>query len=88
MYFAPMLTLFKNPSYSTEVMNEFVKIYLEETVQLHIGQAWDIAWHNSDKLKGEYPTENHYLQMTAQKTGVLARLAARMTCAYVRASPQ
>ena len=81
-----MLNVFNSPNYSQELKMELVKIYLEETVQLHIGQAWDIAWHNIDKLKEEYPQESHYLQMTAQKTGVLARLAARMSCAYVGAS--
>jgi geranylgeranyl pyrophosphate synthase len=86
MYFSPMLNVFNSPNYSPELKMELVKIYLEETVQLHIGQAWDIAWHNIDKLKEEYPQESHYLQMTAQKTGVLARLAARMSCAYVGAS--
>ena len=62
-----------------------MQIYLEEIVQLHVGQGWDILWHNIDKLEGEYPTQNQYLQMTAHKTGVLARLVARMICAYVDA---
>ena len=29
MYFSPMLTVFKNPTYPPEVKNELVKIYLE-----------------------------------------------------------
>ena len=53
---------------------------------LHIGQGWDILWHNTDKLEGKYPTENDYLQMTAHKTGVLARLSARLTCVYLNLS--
>lgn len=47
-----MLTIYNSPRYSAELKAELVKIYLEEIVQLHIGQAWDIAWHNTKKLKG------------------------------------
>lgn len=57
-------------------------------VQLHIGQGWDILWHNIDRLQGEYPNEQHYLQMTAHKTGVLARLSSRMVCASLGANEQ
>lgn len=53
---------------------------------LHIGQGWDILWHNVDKLEGKYPTENDYLQMTAHKTGVLARLSARLVCVHLNLS--
>lgn len=37
-------------------------------------------WHNIDKMGGRIPSEEQYLQMTAHKTGVLARLVVRMTC--------
>lgn len=53
---------------------------------LHLGQGWDILWHNIDKLKGHYPSENDYLQMTSHKTGVLARLSARLVCVYLNLS--
>lgn len=53
---------------------------------LHVGQGWDILWHNVDKLEGKYPTEDHYLQMTAHKTGVLARLSAKLVCVYLKLS--
>jgi geranylgeranyl diphosphate synthase type 3/geranylgeranyl diphosphate synthase type I len=49
---------------------------------LHIGQGWDILWHNIDKLE-KFPTENDYLQMTAHKTGVLARLSSKLVCVYL-----
>ena len=55
---------------------------------LHIGQGWDILWHNIDKLKGVYPNELDYLQMTSHKTGVLARLSARLTCTYLGLSEE
>lgn len=37
-------------------------------------------WHNIHKMEGRIPSEEQYLQMTAHKTGVLARLVVRMTC--------
>jgi geranylgeranyl pyrophosphate synthase len=85
MYYAPMLAVNSSKAYSPELKQELVQIYLEDIMQLHIGQAWDILWHNTDKLEGEYPTEAQYLQMTAHKTGALARLTTRMMCAYVKA---
>jgi geranylgeranyl pyrophosphate synthase len=85
MYYAPMLAIFSSEKYPKALKDELVQIYLEEIVQLHVGQGWDIVWHNHDKLNGEYPNEQQYLQMTSHKTGVLARLIARMMCAYVKA---
>lgn len=86
MYFAPLLSLMRSGKYTAEVMLKLNQIYTEEMVQLHIGQGWDILWHNVDKLEDKYPTELQYLQMTAHKTGVLARLSARMVCASLNAT--
>lgn len=88
MYFAPLLSLMRNGKYTPEVMLKLNQIYIEEMVQLHIGQGWDILWHNVDKLEGKYPTELQYLQMTAHKTGVLARLSSRMVCASLSATQE
>ena len=46
---------------------------------LHYGQALDITWHKGI-LKKE-PSVEEYLQMTAFKTGTLARMAARLAVA-------
>ncbi|MBN1896333.1 MAG: polyprenyl synthetase family protein [Candidatus Aenigmarchaeota archaeon] len=50
---------------------------IEEMMRIHYGQASDIAWHkgmaDADNIK-----EGEYLQMCAYKTGVLARLSARL----------
>jgi geranylgeranyl diphosphate synthase type 3/geranylgeranyl diphosphate synthase type I len=86
MYYAPMLALMRSGKYSPETLLRLNLIYQEEMVQLHIGQGWDILWHNIDRLEGQYPTEDQYLQMTAHKTGVLARLSSRMVCATLEAS--
>lgn len=85
MYYAPMMSILNSSLYRPETKTKLTKIYFEEIIQLHIGQGWDILWHNTDKLAGQFPTEGQYLQMTAHKTGVLARLTARMICAFANA---
>jgi len=47
MYFLPMLLIKNNNKYSTKVKNELYKIYIDEMVNIHMGQAWDIYWHNN-----------------------------------------
>lgn len=80
IYFLPMQQLIKKTDFSDELKYELLKIYIDEMVHIHIGQGWDIMWHNLSKTEGFVPTEEQYLQMTAHKTGVLARLVVRMTC--------
>ena len=52
MYYAPMLAIYNSASYPKALKDELVQIYLEEIVQLHVGQGWDILWHNHEKLNG------------------------------------
>ena len=49
--------------------------YVQEMINLSLGQAMDIWWHQG---KNENITIEQYLQMCAYKTGTLARLAARL----------
>jgi len=84
MYYAPMLSLLKSyeKKFSKEKILRILRVYSEEMVNIHLGQGWDIYWHNCDKI-AHIPTETQYLQMTAHKTGVLARMAARLTCEII-----
>jgi hypothetical protein len=50
MYFAPMLFLTKSGKYTKEQQHRMGMIYLEEMTSLHVGQGWDILWHNTEKL--------------------------------------
>jgi len=47
----------------------------EHMRRIHLGQAMDIAWHRDARL---VPTEEAYETMCRLKTGVLARLAAKL----------
>lgn len=86
MYFLPLLAVRKNKDkLSRDRINRLYEIYIEEMVNISLGQAMDIAWHrgtaNADNI-----TERHYLQMCAYKTGTLARMAARMAAVVAGAN--
>jgi geranylgeranyl pyrophosphate synthase len=78
MYYLPLLALMeKNVNLPAEKLRDVYEVYVQEMINLSMGQAMDIAWHrglaNADNLG-----EEDYLQMCAYKTGTLARMAAKM----------
>jgi len=78
MYYLPLLPLMvQRTKISTEIQRDIYEIYVQEMINLSMGQAMDISWHrgaaNADALG-----EEDYLQMCAYKTGTLARMAAKM----------
>jgi len=86
MYFLPLLAVIKNKNkLTTERMNRLYEIYVEEMVNISLGQAMDIAWHGG-KVDTSKITEQNYLQMCAYKTGTLARMAARMAAVIAGAN--
>ena len=58
MYFAPLNSLLKSEKYSNELKLKFSQIYAEEMTALHLGQAWDIVWHNPQHRKDFIPSED------------------------------
>jgi geranylgeranyl diphosphate synthase type I len=78
MYYLPLLPLMeKTVKLPAETICNIYEVYVQEMINLSMGQAMDIAWHrgiaNADKLG-----EEDYLQMCAYKTGTLARMSAKM----------
>ena len=78
MYYLPLTPLMeKKGKLSAEKLRDIYEIYVQEMINLSIGQAMDIAWHrgiaNADGIN-----EKDYLQMCAYKTGTLARMAAKI----------
>ena len=78
MYYLPLLPLMVNrDKLSAEVQRDVYEVYVQEMINLSMGQAMDIAWHrgiaNADTL-----SEEDYLQMCAYKTGTLARMSAKI----------
>ncbi len=78
MYYLPLIPLIeKKNQLSPEKLRDMYAIYVQEMINLSMGQAMDIAWHrglaDADSLN-----EEDYLQMCAYKTGTLARMAAKL----------
>lgn len=57
---------------------EAISSFIEEMLNLHRGQGYDIYWRDSN----ECPDENRYKQMVIDKTGGLFRLATRLMQAF------
>jgi len=86
MYYLPLLPLMAQKAELTpEMERDIYEVYVQEMINLSMGQAMDIAWHkgiaNADKLG-----EEDYLQMCAYKTGTLARMAAKMAAVLAGAN--
>lgn len=76
MYFFPLLALRKNKyKFKPETVIKAYEIYVQEMLNVSLGQATDIFWHKGQAEKIE---EGEYLQMCAYKTGCLARMSAKL----------
>ena len=88
MYYLPLLPLMeKSKKLPAEKLRDIYQIYVQEMINLSVGQAMDIAWHrglaNADEIN-----EEDYMQMCAYKTGTLARMAAKLAAVIADADPQ
>eukprot|EP00761_Pharyngomonas_kirbyi_P003023 gb/GECH01003027.1/.p1 GENE.gb/GECH01003027.1/~~gb/GECH01003027.1/.p1 ORF type:complete len:243 (+),score=58.04 gb/GECH01003027.1/:1-729(+) len=54
------------------------QVFVDELIQLHQGQGWDIYWRDNSVC----PTEDEYKQMVIDKTGGLFRLAIGLMTAF------
>jgi geranylgeranyl pyrophosphate synthase len=86
MYYLPLLPLMaQKAKLPPEMQRDIYEVYVQEMINLSMGQAMDIAWHrgtaNADELG-----EEDYLQMCAYKTGTLARMAAKMAAVVAGAN--
>ncbi|MEM1586808.1 MAG: polyprenyl synthetase family protein [Candidatus Bathyarchaeia archaeon] len=88
MYFLPMIVLSdKLNDIPTYVARRLYEIYVQEMINLSLGQAIDIAWHRG-LIPAEDLREEHYLQMCAYKTGTLARMSAKMAAVLAGSSDE
>lgn len=88
MYYLPMVTLLESKKeISKKTLIRVYEVYIQEMINLSLGQAMDIAWHrglaNADEV-----TEKDYLQMCAYKTGTLARMSAKIAAVLCGADEQ
>ena len=68
MQFVPLKRLLECDKYDEITKFKIAQIYTEELTSLHLGQCWDIIWHDAKK-RINLPNQDQYLQMTAYKTG-------------------
>lgn len=86
MYYLPLLPLLLS-KVSLEKLCKIYEIYVQEMINLSLGQAMDIAWHKG--LANVYKiSEEDYLQMCAYKTGTLARMAAKIAAVLADANEE
>ncbi len=88
MYYLPLLPLMeKKILLPAEIVRDIYEVYVQEMINLSMGQAMDIAWHrgiaNADEIG-----EEDYLQMCAYKTGTLARMAAKIAAVIAGANKE
>ena len=88
MYYLPLLPLMeKKAQLPAETVRDIYEVYVQEMINLSLGQAMDITWHrgiaNADDLN-----EEDYLQMCAYKTGTLARMAAKISAVLAGANKE
>ena len=81
MYFWPLKFL-DSLNLPESILLKCFKIYTDEMINLHLGQALDIAWHSNILNITQPPTIENYLRMCANKTGGLARLGTKI-CAEI-----
>mgnify|MGYP001772628375 CR=1 FL=1 len=86
MYFLPMKIIMEMRVDDT-TYRRLINAYLEDMIRIHVGQATDIGWHRGFR-DPEMITVENYLEMCANKTGVLPRMAARFAAIAARLSEE
>jgi geranylgeranyl pyrophosphate synthase len=76
LYFFPLVNLRGRKDLPAETLIKLYETYGQEMMAVHVGQGMDIHWHSGKHEKE--PTPDQYLQMVANKTGCLARMAAKL----------
>lgn len=88
MYFLAFYPLMKaKEKFKPETLLRAWEASLEEITRVHYGQGTDIAWHKG-LADADSASESEYMQMCAYKTGVLARLAARLAVILIDGSEE
>lgn len=84
LYFLPYKILNQyQDKLSKQVILKIYQTCIDEMINLHFGQATDIAWHKG--LIDDYQiSESKYLQMCAFKTGGLSRMCAKIAAAVAQ----
>lgn len=84
LYYFPVMALVDSKKVSEGVKNKALSVYIRECLRVAVGQGTDIAWHRFfvDPFK---VSEQNYLQMVFNKTGVLSSMAAQLGGVFAEA---
>jgi geranylgeranyl pyrophosphate synthase len=86
LYFLPLIVFREHKNkFPSEIYQRAYEIYIQEMINVSIGQATDIYWHQG---KATEIKEEEYLQMCANKTGCLARMAAKLGAIFAGADDE
>ncbi len=76
LYFLPLKIITHNPGgFDATTRLRAYEMLMFELNRTHLGQGMDICWHNEARIRA---TPEEYLEMTACKTGCLARIVSRL----------
>lgn len=79
-YFLPLKALFaKRNSFPAELFQKAYGIYIQEMINVSVGQAVDIGWHRDLALPG---AEEEYFEMCRQKSGAMVRLSVKLAAVF------
>ncbi|MCW4006293.1 MAG: polyprenyl synthetase family protein [Candidatus Bathyarchaeota archaeon] len=88
MYYLPLLSLMEQKNkFSAQELADVYEVYVQEMINLSMGQAMDIAWHKG-LANADAVGEEAYMQMCAYKTGTLARMAAKLAAVLADGSSE
>ena len=86
LYFLPLKVFMKHRDrFPPEIYQKAYETYVQEMINLGAGQATDIYWHQG---RATEIREEEYLQMCVNKTGCLARMAAKLGAIFAGASDE
>jgi geranylgeranyl pyrophosphate synthase len=87
MYFFPIVAMVDSTRLPKETKDRMLEVYVREMLRVCAGQSIDIAWHNH--LVDPYKiTDDMYLEMVYDKSGVLASMAAKLGAIIAGADDQ
>ncbi len=79
-YFLPLKVFFKKQgSFPPEVFQKAYQTYIQEMINVSVGQAIDIGWHRD---LAQPRGEEEYLEMCRQKSGAMVRLSVKLAAIF------
>ena len=82
-YFLPLKLFFlKKQQFSAKIWQKAYEVYIQEMINVSVGQAIDIGWHRGLVLPRN---AQEYYEMTRQKTGAMVRLSVKLAAIFAGA---